>query len=106
MDALFYDVAHNGVTNNDFPIARHKSWFDGVSLMSCLSVPSMMTVNRLLHHFSTLLQADCSPSQMVKVKKAPVRLLIAIMELTFGRESDGVAIVKWWITRGCSLQQK
>jgi hypothetical protein len=38
VDALFYDVAHNGVANDEifFPLARHKSWFDGVSLVSSL----------------------------------------------------------------------
>mmetsp|Transcript_32239 Transcript_32239/g.56125 ORF Transcript_32239/g.56125 Transcript_32239/m.56125 type:complete len:1316 (+) Transcript_32239:58-4005(+) len=44
VDALFYDVAHNsGVAkpNNDkkeifFPLARHKSWFDGHSFASGL----------------------------------------------------------------------
>lgn len=38
VDALFYDVAHNGFANDEifFPLARHKSWFDGVSLISSL----------------------------------------------------------------------
>lgn len=40
VDAIFYDVAHNGMPSTSsseifFPIARHKSWFDGVS--QCLS---------------------------------------------------------------------
>ncbi|KAL7441785.1 hypothetical protein ACHAXH_008769 [Discostella pseudostelligera] len=41
VDALFYDVAHNGAhTSSDsdifFPLARHKSWFDGHSFASGL----------------------------------------------------------------------
>ena len=43
VDALFYDVAHNSADakpNNDkeifFPLARHKSWFDGHSFASGL----------------------------------------------------------------------
>ncbi|KAL3788862.1 LOW QUALITY PROTEIN: hypothetical protein ACHAW5_009219 [Stephanodiscus triporus] len=38
VDALFYDVAHNGFGNDNifFPLARHKSWFDGHSFASGL----------------------------------------------------------------------
>mmetsp|Transcript_17043 Transcript_17043/g.35573 ORF Transcript_17043/g.35573 Transcript_17043/m.35573 type:complete len:1400 (+) Transcript_17043:267-4466(+) len=43
IDAIYYDVAHNSttVTHNDeeeifFPLARHKSWFDGHSFASGL----------------------------------------------------------------------
>ena len=41
VDALFYDVAHNGAQSTSeseifFPLTRHKSWFDGVS--QCLSL--------------------------------------------------------------------
>jgi endo-1,3(4)-beta-glucanase len=54
VDALFYDVAHNGAqTSSDsdifFPLARHKSWFDGVSHFLSLDVTYFSSSHT--HHF-------------------------------------------------------